>query len=364
MSMEPYFYEGYKEKRPFFSVIIPCFNTNSDNLDLLFRSILDQSVEKEDIEVIVSDDCSEDTSYYEIVEKYKDQLNLIHVQTDQDAVHCPGNNRENGVQYATGEWITFIDHDDIFASHIFEEVKKDIGETNEPYMVATDFCEVDPVDLYKVKNHFSATLNWMHGKFYNLDNFWKGFDLHFIKDLTSNEDVAICSMTQCIIYRMPKPCPLYIDKVGYLWRCFPDSESRKDRGEKSHLELNFKDYIEATGEIYIKDYIDNIDFVPIEYNKKDNLTIHFEYAVDSLLFMYFYLQSFKYRDNLGYSRENEMRILEYKAKLLSVFGKTEKDVINLVSEKKASWYNQVRQQAVEGVGGFIERETFYEFIMR
>ena len=214
------------DHRPYFSVICPCYNSIPQNIDILLRSIIDQGFSKEDIEVILSDDCSDDTSYFDIVEKYKEDLNILIVKTDEDTVHCPSNNRENGVQYATGQWITFIDHDDLFTSDCFKAVKNAIEETGEEYMIITSFAEVEYDNYILMRNRFDECTSWLHGKFYNLDNFWKAKDIHFIKDLITHEDVAISSKVNCETYRLPKQCPLCINIVGYLWRANPNSLSR------------------------------------------------------------------------------------------------------------------------------------------
>ena len=62
------------DHRPFFSVICPCYNSKPDNIDLLIQTISTQDFPKEDIELIFTDDCSTDTSYFTVIDKYKDDL--------------------------------------------------------------------------------------------------------------------------------------------------------------------------------------------------------------------------------------------------------------------------------------------------
>lgn len=348
------------DHRPYFSVICPCYNSKPENIDILLRSISDQSIQKEDIEVILSDDCSDDTSYFYIVEKYKEDLNINIVKTDEDAVHCPGNNRENGIQYATGKWITFIDHDDLFTSDCFETVKKAIEDSGEEYMAVTSFAEVEPDNYTLMRHRFDHCMNWLHGKFYNLDNFWRAKDIHFVKDLVTHEDVAISSIVHCETYRLPKQSPVFIDIVGYLWRAHPDSLSRSDG--YNFLNQHYQDYLDATGNIYLKDYREHIDFEPEDKSKDSNIEMHFKFCVDVFLFMYFYMQWFRFSDPLGHHFENEKIVKEFLFQFLNTFGKTRDDVYRLVSENKADWYNKTRLAAMDATGGFIEQESFKRFL--
>ena len=44
-------------KRPFFSIIIPCYNSKN-TLGRLLQSIVDQKMDYNDIQVVLADDCS------------------------------------------------------------------------------------------------------------------------------------------------------------------------------------------------------------------------------------------------------------------------------------------------------------------
>ncbi len=107
----------------FFSVIIPLHNSAA-TLDELLQNIREQD---EDIEVIIANDSSTD-NWEEVVSKYND-LDIVKVEC-HEKVHCPGNTRQAGLNKATGEWITFIDHDDLFTKDAFKNVRARIKEKN------------------------------------------------------------------------------------------------------------------------------------------------------------------------------------------------------------------------------------------
>ena len=58
-----------------FSIIIPTYNSET-YINELMNSLKDQTLNKQDYEVIVVDDCSTDDTL-KIVEKYKNKMNLI-----------------------------------------------------------------------------------------------------------------------------------------------------------------------------------------------------------------------------------------------------------------------------------------------
>ena len=53
-------------KRPFFSVIIPCYNSRK-TLPTLLESIVKQKMDYYDIQVVISDDCSTE-NYQDVID--------------------------------------------------------------------------------------------------------------------------------------------------------------------------------------------------------------------------------------------------------------------------------------------------------
>ena len=357
--------------RPFFSIICPCYNTKADHIETLLNSLLAQSIDKEDMEIILSDDCSTDTSYYEAVEPFKENLNIIQVQTNKDSLHCPGNNRENGVQYATGKWITFTDHDDFYLNGVFSLVRNSIEEANEQYLVCSNILQVDPLDNNRIIQEIRYATNWMHGKFYNLDNLWKAYDFHFKKDLVSNEDIYISNKLHCILHNIHKNQVLWLPDYTYIWRAFPDSTSHKKYSDDlTYMEYFFYDYINATYDIHNEEY----DKLLAEKGElsEDDKKFYMEMQADALFFQYFYLQSFKYKKD--YLQEHEDIV---KRNLKDYYKKFDIDPDHLYSLACSEldnddireggfitkiWYNSVRYSVTVSCGNFIETDNFRSFI--
>lgn len=104
-------------EKPCISIIMPVYNAEK-YLKEIFQCILNQSYQK--WELIAVDDCSKDKSG-KICDFYagKDsRIRVIHLQKNSGA----GNARNQGMDEATGEYITFVDADDEISSNAYEEV--------------------------------------------------------------------------------------------------------------------------------------------------------------------------------------------------------------------------------------------------
>lgn len=60
-------------------------------------------------------------------------MNIKYFKTESHKVHCPGNTRKDGWKHASGDWITFIDHDDAFIEGAFQLVYNTVKNSNEKY---------------------------------------------------------------------------------------------------------------------------------------------------------------------------------------------------------------------------------------
>lgn len=101
------------------SVIIPSYNSEKYIGETL-ASVCAQTYP--DFEVLVMNDCSQDRTA-EIVEKYAKKDSRIHL------INLPGNKgvshaRNQGVSMASGEWIAFLDSDDMWTKDKLEKQLK------------------------------------------------------------------------------------------------------------------------------------------------------------------------------------------------------------------------------------------------
>ena len=335
------------EHRPFFSIIIPCYNSRK-TLDKLLASILEQHMD-DDIEVILSDDCSTE-SYQDIVEQYNKILSIRQIRTDYN--FAPGNTREKGVSIAEGDWVLFADHDDEFVPDTLKIIKQELLNSGEKYYAVANFYEKDP-ETNKVIREMRETLNWNHAKFYNLDNLWKAFNVHFKKDLLTHEDIYISSTINCIMDSI-NHSPLFINLFCYIWNARPTTVSRQLYGDHSFLEIFFADYLEATGFQYLNMYSKRI--IDGDY-ALDN-------AIDVILYCYFYSQGFIFHDPENYIRKNEDLYRDFLVNIKETFSIDNNFIWNYVAKDDARMFMQVKQSASMGSGPYIENETFKQWLDR
>lgn len=99
-----------KDKKRKISVIIPCFNAEK-YIDRCLNSIEAQTCGMNCLEIILVDDVSTDNTLAHLLafeKKYPDHVLVVSCQENSG----PGTARNIGMEYATGEYITFVDSDD------------------------------------------------------------------------------------------------------------------------------------------------------------------------------------------------------------------------------------------------------------
>ncbi len=101
-----FYAEKKREPMPLFSIIMPCYNAETYLAEAV-GSALGQS--EPDFELIVVDDGSTDRSL-EVLAQFHDPRIQILQQKNQGAAAA----RNQGIQKAQGEWIAFLDADDLW----------------------------------------------------------------------------------------------------------------------------------------------------------------------------------------------------------------------------------------------------------
>ena len=106
--------------RPAVSVIIPCYNVEA-YIDRCLASIAVQTIGMENLELICVDDASTDDTWNRLLlweQLYPEQVILIR----QEVNRRQGAARNLGLQYASADWISFVDADDWLESDYFERL--------------------------------------------------------------------------------------------------------------------------------------------------------------------------------------------------------------------------------------------------
>lgn len=111
------------DKKIVFSIIIPSFNRAS-LIEETIESLLSQSYK--DYEIIVVNDGSTDDTL-QVLNKYKDSILIINQQNQGAEIA-----RNNGVKYANGDYLIFLDSDDILLPDTLMLYARLITAENQP----------------------------------------------------------------------------------------------------------------------------------------------------------------------------------------------------------------------------------------
>ena len=125
---------------PLVSVVIPAYNA-AHTLEATIQSVFEQTVK--DLEIIVVDDGSKDKTI-EVAESIKDSRVKVLSQPNGGAAAA----RNTGIKAATGEYVAFLDADDLWMPHKLERQleifasEKDVAAVQSGVYYVTDKLEV------------------------------------------------------------------------------------------------------------------------------------------------------------------------------------------------------------------------------
>lgn len=108
------------------SVIVPCYRVEN-YIDRCLKSLEEQTYGMENLELILIDDASGDGTYDHLLRfeaKYPE--NVLVIACEHNA--GPGTARNIGLRYATGNYIAFVDADDIADRFMFERMCSSMKE--------------------------------------------------------------------------------------------------------------------------------------------------------------------------------------------------------------------------------------------
>lgn len=198
--------------KPFLSIVVPCYNSRRYIIRLL-QSIYDCKLKYEQIEVILADDCSTE-SYDDLVEPFKEKLRIVQCKTPHNSGN-PTNARELGASLATGVYLTFMDHDDWLDPEGIARWLEFVTLTHDfPDYVICGFRQCNEAGETEFEKY--GCLDFLHGKFFKLEEFYRKCNIHFKPDIFHKEDTWVCAQANCncIKYNIE---PLFTDFCTHIW---------------------------------------------------------------------------------------------------------------------------------------------------
>lgn len=139
----------------FLSFIVPVYNTEKYIEDCL-RSILNQDIPQKDYEIVCVNDGSTDSSL-EILRCFEQQYSNIRVLNQNNRGVCQARNA--GLQAAVGEYIWFVDADDMVTENILSRIWESLQESQDRMVVGgCEFSENGEPAL--ISNAWEDTVVW------------------------------------------------------------------------------------------------------------------------------------------------------------------------------------------------------------
>ncbi len=124
------------------SIIVPVYNMAADGkLVFCLDSLVNQTIEGSEYEIIAVDDCSTDESY-EILKDYQSRYPDRFIALRSDVNLHQGGAKNIALAMCRGEWIGFIDSDDWVVRDYYERLLEKADETGAD-MVGCDYCLTD-----------------------------------------------------------------------------------------------------------------------------------------------------------------------------------------------------------------------------
>ncbi len=215
---------------PKFSIIVPVYNVEKYLKECL-NSIIEQSYQN--IEIIVVDDGSRDNSG-QILDKYAAKDNRIIAIHQQNAGVSAARNA--GLDIATGEYICFVDGDDMLMENAYKELAAATENSPQTDIFAFSFCTLSGTEI-RNKTTYLQTLNkyasrdcskkdfiWELGgsvwtKIYKR-SFLEQNHIRFARGIPLAEDGLFC--TECAIQ---SPKVTVIPQIFYIYRIFRENST-------------------------------------------------------------------------------------------------------------------------------------------
>ncbi|WJH39064.1 glycosyltransferase [Aliirhizobium terrae] len=130
---------GKSEASPWLSVVVPVYNAPARYLDDLIASF--ESQDECGWELILSDDASTSEETHRSLSAAARRENITVVRNEHNGGIAVATN--NGLAMAKGQWVTFVDHDDLLGPHALKVIRRALADNPNATFIYTDELVVD-----------------------------------------------------------------------------------------------------------------------------------------------------------------------------------------------------------------------------
>ena len=254
-------------------IIIPQYKENDDVVKNLLDSISNQvNVDFNKIKITIINDKSDVLLTNVLFSNYK-KLNIYYLINDKNT--GPGLARQYGIDRTNGEFIMFMDSDDILYNNNVLYIIVSCIEDAKPDLLITNFVKETYInnELKYVLKKKEETYPWLHGKVFKRE-FLNENEIRFNNNLRHLEDSYFWT---CIMGMIDYNKVIYLDFPSYLWKTNKDSITRK-KDKYEYIVSSFDDYY-------------NCPFYAYEYLNKHNSNIKELYIIRAIFDIYIILSS-------------------------------------------------------------------------
>lgn len=212
---------------PKVSIIVPVYNAKNTIVKCV-SSLVNQTLN--DIEIILVNDCSTDNSFLimQLLEQqFSDKLIIINCDQNRGA----GGARNIGLQYASGEYIGFVDSDDEVEHTMYEKLYNKAIESDYDIVDCGFYKEDEDLAIIFTSDELSGELDehkrseliasggYICSKIFKA-SYWKQYQFHF-------REHAILEDSEIIAYAMATAKNIgNVKEILYLYKNTPGSSSK------------------------------------------------------------------------------------------------------------------------------------------
>lgn len=330
------------------SVVIPAYN-GEKYIATALSSLVDGKKFIKEV-IVALDHCTDNTE--KIAMQFAGTIPVQVVHVAEDLPNGPGNARQAGLDVATGDWIGFLDVDDVFTTNTVQTIAKTLRELEAEEtkkgisipMIIGNFTERNGktgITGFVHKNDST----WVHGKWYQRQ-FLVDHDIRFAPDLYTHEDVYFnnqvinhiigCGFSYCTL-----------DENLYFWNQNDYSMTSSPR----YTEENFDDYSRSV-------MTAGLELCTVYPKKKDD---YLKILLNNYCLMYLYYMNFRYKHPTDVNPEIAGIMNKYYNSICSVYD-IDDDTIWNYYVKMVDQYPKWKESVARSYHSFYEEWTLKDFI--
>jgi GT2 family glycosyltransferase len=203
------------------SIVMPVYNTPAAILEAAILSVLAQS--HPGWELCICDDCSTSRQTLDVMEKFRGIDVRIKICRSPRNLHIAGATNQ-AAEFATGEFVGFLDHDDVLDRDAVAEVARRVAAEPDVDMIYSDEDKINPDGDYTEPyfkpdwspEHLRSVMYVLHFMVVRKSLFFDLGGMH--PDFSGSQDYDLALRASLKARKV-----LHIPRILYHWRIIPGS---------------------------------------------------------------------------------------------------------------------------------------------